>query len=117
MVGVSPPTVVPGATGQVSLDVTIYPAARALPAYFTLRCEPAGGTVPDPAAACARLLAEPGLLEPALATGQVVVCPMILADGARAVVYGTYLGRQIDETIYDGGCDVPRWAELMQIFG
>lgn len=102
-------------TSLVALEVTIYPAAGATPYSLALSCEPDGGTVPDPAAACAQLLADPGLLEPQ-PVGHVVACPMILASGARAVVDGTYLGRQVDETIVDGGCDLQRWAELVQIF-
>jgi hypothetical protein len=100
----------------VSLDVTIYPADNAPPSYARLTCDPAGGTVPDPAAACAQILADPGLLEPPLVT-RAMMCPMMLASGARAVVDGTYLGKLIAETIEDGGCDLQRWVELVQIFG
>jgi hypothetical protein len=95
--------------------VIIHPAAGALAYSRTVSCEPDGGTVPDPARACAQLLADPGLLEPA-PTGHVMMCPMILAGSASANIYGTYLGRQVDETIVDGGCDLQRWAELVQIF-
>jgi hypothetical protein len=111
----------PGCAGapQVTLDVTIYPADypadNTLPSTLTLRCDPDGGTAPDPAAACAQLLAEPDLLEPQ-PVGHVIACPMILASGARIVVDGAYLGRQVNETIVDGGCDLQRWTELMQIF-
>ncbi len=95
--------------------MTIYPADHGVPSYFTLRCEPTGGTAPDPGRTCAELLADRSLLEPPR-PGRVVICPMILASSARAVVYGTYLGRHVDETINDGGCDLQRWAELMKIF-
>ncbi len=96
--------------------MTIYPADNGTPYSRTLRCDPDGGTVPDPAKACAQLLADPNLFGPQ-PVSPVMACPMILASGARAVVDGTYLGRQVDETIVDGGCDLQRWAELMQIFG
>jgi hypothetical protein len=94
--------------------VTIYPADNGTAYSRTLRCEPDGGTVPDPATACAQLLADPGLLRPR-PVGHVVVCPMIMTSG-RAVVDGTYLGRQVHEIIVDGGCDLQRWAELVHIF-
>jgi hypothetical protein len=94
--------------------VTIYPANNAGAEAFTLSCEPPSGTVPDPAAACAQLLANPGLFFPA--PGPVMMCPMIMASSARAFIDGTYLGRRVDESIDDGGCDLQRWAELMQIF-
>jgi hypothetical protein len=100
---------------RVSLDVTIYPAGNGMPYALTLRCDPDGGTVPDPATACAELLADPSLLEPQ-PVGHVIACPMVLASSARAVVDGMYLGRQVAETIVDGGCDLGRWATLLQIF-
>jgi hypothetical protein len=95
--------------------VTIYPADNGTAYSLTLRCEPDGGTAPDPATACAQLLADPDLLDPQPA-GHVIACPMIMASGGRAVVDGTYLGRHVDETIIDGGCDLQRWAELVQVF-
>jgi hypothetical protein len=115
--GVDPggPVIGPSTALWVSLDVTIHPADNAMPYSLTLRCDPDGGTVPDPATACAELLADPALLEPQ-PVGHVIACPMILASSGLAVVDGTYLGRQVDETIMDGGCDLHRWAELMQIF-
>jgi hypothetical protein len=100
---------------RVTLDVTIYPAGNGMPYSLTLRCDPDGGTVPDPATACAELLADPSLLEPQ-PVGHVIACPMVLASSARAVVDGMYLGRHVDETIVDGGCDLGRWAKLLQIF-
>ena len=86
-----------------------------MPYSLTLRCDPDGGTVRDPATACAQLFADPSLLEPKPA-GHVIACPMILASSGRAVIDGTYRGRKVDETIVDGGCDLQRWADLMQIF-
>ena len=94
--------------------MTIYPAYNGTAYSRTLRCDPDGGTVPHPATACAQLLAHPGLLEPQ-PVGHGIACPMIMTSG-RAVVDGTYLGRQVHETIVDGGCDLQRWAELLQIF-
>ncbi len=88
-------------------------SAKTPPAHFTLRCEPAGGTVRDPAAACAKLLAGTDIFAPKPAH---VMCPMILADAGRAYVTGTYLGRTVHESIVDGGCDLSRWAKLRQVF-
>jgi hypothetical protein len=101
----------------VSLDVTIYlarnPTVNAGGTHYTLYCEPAGGTVPDPAASCAQLLADPDLFAPQPVG---IVCPMIMASAGRFVIDGTYLGRPVNETIADGGCDLQRWDELRQIF-
>ena len=107
------------AAAKVSLDVTIYPAtypatsSTAPQVHYVLRCEPAGGTVPDPAVACARLLAGQDLFAPQPTH---VMCPMILAGAAHAVIYGSYLGRPVTETIADGGCDLTRWAKVTQVF-
>jgi hypothetical protein len=92
--------------------VTVYAANNAPPTQFTLHCNPAGGTVPNPAAACSQLLADPGLFGPPPAH---VMCPMIMANAGRFVVSGTYLGKPVNETVFDGGCDIPHWVELNQI--
>jgi hypothetical protein len=110
----------PGASAapQVSLDVTIYPANypvnKTVPTQYTLYCEPTGGTVPDPAAACAQLLADPDLLFATQPVG--IACPMIIADSSRFAISGTYLNRPVNEVVADGGCDLQRWGELRQIF-
>ncbi len=97
--------------------MTIYPAShpvnQAQPTRYMLYCRPAGGTVPDPAVACAKLLRDPDLFAPQPVG---VICPMIMAGTGRIVVYGTYLGRPVSEAIADGGCDLQRFAELSQIF-
>lgn len=98
---------------KVSLEVRFSGSAKTAPASYTLRCEPASGTVPDPAAACAELLAGTNIFAPKPAH---VMCPMILADAGRAAISGTYLGQKVHETIMDGGCDLGRWAKLRQVF-
>jgi hypothetical protein len=82
-------------------------------AHYTLRCDPAGGTVTNPAAACTRLMRGASLFGPLPAH---VACPMIMVDAGRAIVTGSYLGRPVHETIVDGGCDLSRWAKLRQVF-
>jgi len=101
------------AASKVSLTVEFTASPSAPASHYTLRCEPAGGTVADPAQACSRLLAGSSLFAPRPAH---VMCPMILADAGRAIVKGTYLGKKVHETIVDGGCDLSRWAKLRQVF-
>jgi len=103
----------PASPAKIALNVTIYSSVTAPPSHYVLRCEPPGGTVPDPAAACARLLAGPSLFGPQPAH---MICPMILVAGARALVQGTYLGKPVSETIVEGGCDLQRWAQLRHVF-
>ena len=101
------------AAAKISLDVSFSGSPTTPAAHYTLRCEPAGGTVANPAAACARLMRGASLFGPLPAH---VACPMIMADAGRAIVTGSYLGRPVHETIVDGGCDVSRWAKLRQVF-
>jgi hypothetical protein len=98
---------------RISLDVTFAASASGPATHYTLRCEPAGGTTPDPAAACSRLLAGASLFA---SRPRHVMCPMIMASAGHARVTGTYLGKSVRETIVDGGCDLARWAELKAIF-
>jgi Subtilisin inhibitor-like len=99
---------------KVSLDVSFSGSAGTAPAHYTLRCEPAGGTVRDAAAACAKLMKHGASLFGPLPVH--VACPMILASAGRATVRGTYLGQRVHESVVDGGCDLSRWGELRQIF-
>ncbi|HKD87543.1 MAG TPA: hypothetical protein VKB62_03345 [Streptosporangiaceae bacterium] len=82
-------------------------------AHYTLRCDPPGGTVADPTAACARLMRGPSLFGPPPAH---VACPMIMANAGRAIVTGSYLGHRVHESVVDGGCDLSRWAKLKRVF-
>jgi hypothetical protein len=98
---------------KVSLDVVLQNGNGSPVSHWTLRCEPAGGTYPDAASACGKLLSEKNIFVPQPAH---VMCPMIMADARSYLVYGTYLGKTVHETVVDGGCSLARWAELNQIF-
>jgi hypothetical protein len=99
---------------KISLSVSFSGSAGIAPEHYTLRCEPAGGTVSDPAAACATLM-EPGtsLFGPMPVQ---MACPMVMASARRVTVAGTYLGRPVHQVVVDGGCDLSRWAEFGKIF-
>jgi hypothetical protein len=103
----------PAAAAKISLDVTFSASSGSAATHYTLRCEPAGGTAPHPAAACARLLTAPSLFGPR--PGH-IMCPMILQSDARATVSGTYLGKAVHVTVVEGGCDLARWAKLKAMF-
>jgi hypothetical protein len=94
--------------------VTFAASANNPATHYTLRCEPASGTVPDPVVACARLLTGANIFAPRPAR---IACPMILASSGRAAVTGTYLGQQVHVTIVDGGCDLSRWSKLKSVVG
>jgi hypothetical protein len=97
---------------KVSLTITVVNGPDKPITRWTLRCDPAGGTHPDPAAACAALAA---IKQPFAVTKVGVVCPMILASARRATFTGTYFGAPVNRTIIDGGCDLAHWSQLGQV--
>jgi hypothetical protein len=101
------------AAPKVSLDIKVSGAPGTAAKHWTLRCDPAGGTDPDPAKACAILLKARAPFAP---VPKGVACPMILAGSKTAIVKGTYFGQHVDTTFVQGGCDLARWAKIGQIF-
>jgi hypothetical protein len=101
------------AAPKVSLNITVSTTAGSPSKHWTLQCEPAGGTHPDPAAACAVLLKAKDLFKP-LPKG--IMCPMIRVGTKTAIIEGTYFGKHVDTRLAPGGCELPRWNEVGQIF-
>jgi Subtilisin inhibitor-like len=99
---------------KVSLTITQTGGSGTATKHWTLRCEPAGGSYPDPAAACAKLTKLRTIFNPT--PGRHVMCPMIMADARTYIVYGTFLGQKVHQSIVDGGCTLARWNKLNQIF-
>jgi hypothetical protein len=104
-------TAIPAAP-KVSLDIKVS-GTNTTTKHWTLRCDPAGGTHPDPAAACDVLLKAKNPFAP---VPRGVMCPMIMVGTKVAKVQGTYFGQHIDTTFTEGGCQLPRWAKIGQIF-
>jgi Subtilisin inhibitor-like len=98
---------------KVSLNIVLTAGKGVTARRWTLRCDPAGGNYPNPAAACAKLSRLQTILYPSPVH---VMCPMIMADASSYLVYGTILGKKVHETIPDGGCSLSRWNELKGIF-
>jgi hypothetical protein len=98
---------------KVSLEITVSTTPGAPAQHWTLRCDPAGGTHPHPAAACAVLLKAKNPFAP-LPKG--IMCPMIRVGAKTARIKGSYFGRQIDTTLTEGGCQMAQWAQIGQIF-
>jgi Subtilisin inhibitor-like len=98
---------------KVSLTIVQSGGSDSTSKRWTLSCEPAGGNVPDPATACSRLLQHRTIFSP---SPRHVMCPMIMADARSYIVYGTFLGQKVHQTIVDGGCDLTRWSQLNQVF-
>jgi hypothetical protein len=104
---VSPPA------AKISLDLTVTSHPGATPRHWTLRCDPPGGTHPDPATACQVLLA---VKDPFTPVPVHMDCPMIMVSSKTATITGTYLGKPVNITLRDGGCTLGRWVKLGKIF-
>jgi hypothetical protein len=102
-----------GTTAAAKASLTIVTTAKGKVHRWTLRCDPAGGTKPDAAVACAQLVAHKTILSPPAVK---VMCPMIMADAPSYIVSGTWFGKAVHESIVDGGCDISRWSQMHQIF-
>ena len=98
---------------KISLDIKVSHGPGTSVKHWTLRCQPAGGTDPDPARACRVLMHATNPFAP-LQKG--VMCPMILAGTMVATVSGTWYGKPVNVTMSQGGCWLSRWAEFGQIF-
>jgi Subtilisin inhibitor-like len=101
------------AAPKVSLDIKVTGAPGTAAKHWTLQCDPPGGTHPDPAKACATLLKAKTPFAP---VPKGMSCPMIMVGTRTATVTGTYFGKHVDTTFVQGGCDIPRWAQIGQIF-
>jgi Subtilisin inhibitor-like len=98
---------------KVSLNITVSGKPGTAAKRWTLRCDPPGGTHPDPAAACAVLLKTKNPFAP---PPKGIMCPMIIVGTHMAIVKGTFFGQHIDTTITQGGCDLAKWTALSKIF-
>ena len=97
--------------GRTNLTVVIEPGfiANPTPRTYHLTCQPPGGTVSDPAAACAALPAAASLLAPHT--------PCVRPDTGGEDIVGTFQGRSVDVKL--GGCDEDRalWQRLVMVLG
>lgn len=96
-----------------SVAITVITGPHMKTVHWTLRCDPPGGTHPDPAAACKALLAAKSPFAPRRAH---MICPMILASAKQAIMTGTWLGHKVHRVVIDGGCDLGLWDALGKVF-
>ncbi len=102
-----------GTRATTALRVTYWQdsAAPAMSVTWTLRCDPAGGTLPRPARACARLAAGGAKLFAPLPRN--IACTEIYGGPQRARVVGTVDGRRIWATFArTNGCEIGRWQRI-----
>ena len=107
----------PGAAAGTKLTITIYPQGRGDPVFakWELLCDPDGGSLPDPEAACDALASvDPKIFEPLPAD---TVCTQQFGGPEAADVEGTLDGRPIQAQFarFDG-CQIDRWEQLETLF-
>jgi hypothetical protein len=80
-------------------------------AVWTLRCDPAGGTLAQPGRACRRLATGgPGLFAP---LSPKMACTQIYGGPQRARVTGRIEGRRLWATFArNDGCEIHRWSRV-----
>jgi hypothetical protein len=98
-----------------SLTITVAAAHGAMPRRWTLTCDPAGGTHPDPQAACATLSTVKGPFAP---VPPHTMCPMIVSGSQVASITGSWDGHRVSASYSrDNGCQTARWEKLGQVLG
>jgi Subtilisin inhibitor-like len=96
-----------------SLTITYWArgADTSTPLRWTLRCNPAGGTLARPAAACRRLAA--GGMTLFAPVPEDVVCTQIWGGPQTARVVGKLAGRSVWATFMrTNGCHIARWDRV-----
>ncbi len=101
-----------GATPVTQLSISFWPEGRGTeaPAKWTLRCDPAGGTVPRAAGVCRQLYA---IATPFAPRRKDIVCTDQYGGPQQALISGTYKGNRIWTMIgMRNGCDISRAKRL-----
>ena len=108
----------PPVGGPTSLAIRVWPlgnlSSKNPRRNFTLRCRPAGGTLPHAGAACARLAR---LQNPFAPPSPALQCTWVYDGQQTASVVGVYGGRRV-RTQLDRitACSVARWDRLRFLF-
>jgi hypothetical protein len=103
----------PSEAAATELTISVWPEGMGGPMrQWTLTCDPAGGSLPDPETACSRLTAE--LLEPLPPD---TICTQIYGGPHVARVQGTFEGSEVDSQFNRvNGCEIERWNSASFLF-
>jgi Tol biopolymer transport system component len=112
------PGAAPRPSGVTSLRIRVWPEGQRGPKSprrdYTLRCRPAGGTLPRPGVACMRLARIQNPFAPP-PPGQ--VCAFVYGGDQFATVSGTYGGRAVRTSFSRvTACEIARWNRLAFLF-
>jgi hypothetical protein len=78
---------------------------------WTLTCDPAGGSHPDPSAACAALAAKGRTALPPVPKG--IMCSQLYGGAQTAKLTGSWDGKPVNASFSrQNGCEVSRWKAL-----
>jgi hypothetical protein len=102
-----------GSTPRTSLTITFWDQGSTAgdKTAWTLRCDPAGGTLRRPARACQRLASGGRLLFAPLRKDE--ICTQIYGGPQVALVTGTLDGRRLWARFQRrDGCEIGRWNRL-----
>ena len=100
------------ATPATQLTISFWPEGRGTgaPTKWTLRCNPAGGTLPRAAAACRQLLELPKPFAP-LRRG--LICTDQYGGPQQALITGTFKGARVWTVLaLRNGCEISRAKRL-----
>jgi hypothetical protein len=107
----------PAAAAEAQLRVTVWPKGlkrTPAPRTWTLRCDPAGGSLPNPRAAC-RALAR--LARPFTPVPRRAVCAELYGGPAVALVRGAFRGKRVwTRFTRDNLCEINRWDRVRFLF-
>ena len=82
---------------------------------WQLNCAPAGGTHPDPEAACQALTDHGATALPAVPKDQ--MCTQQYGGPETATISGTWQGQPVNSTLSrKNGCEISRWDALKDVF-
>jgi hypothetical protein len=99
----------------VSLTITVWPGGKPGPSQtWTLRCSPAGGTLPAAAVVCERLA---DLKNPFAPVPPETACTQVYGGPQTALVRGAFRGRRVWTYFRRrNGCEITRWKRVSFLF-
>lgn len=103
----------PTSVGLTRLTVAAKDSPTAVEQTWTLTCAPAGGSHPNPAAACAELAKATDPFSP---TPPDRACTMIYGGAQTATITGTYRGLSVNASYSrTNGCEIARWDAVATV--
>jgi hypothetical protein len=111
-VGSSASEAAPASTPGTELRISYWPEGRdsGQPTKWILRCNPAGGTMPQAAGVCRRLVA---MTKPFTPMGKNLVCTDLYGGPQQAVITGTFKGSRVWTQLgMRNGCEISRAKRL-----